>query len=864
MDIFQKLMEIEEETGSDVSTLKKLIQGGQLTTASNINRPTPRQDVIEIDAINEFMKRNPRADGGMLVQPSADGSRPGYKTAKRIEPNIGKTDLGKYEVKYKNKQIGTFDKISDAREALSIAKENDPPIPRKDVQLKGKVSFRSIVEQVMDDLLEEGYDAFSTADINSKLPKKIKNQYGVTNKTILKAIKTNRKLDKFKDFKFSKGTGLNQVKPLTKNKQKILIESFPEIDFDFTTGRKYGIDKTSDPVRWKKIKDFIEMPSEGLFPYGVEPKDGLWNSLYRSTVSGDRWQLISKVPKNWRKGGAWKKSKFKDTLTNKIITYDNLEKYVDSQGGKGTYKNSLKSWENRKALTDIKIIFKGKEQSLGGVLNQQAIAKFGKEIPSGAKNVPFFGAFQIAHKQGVGNNFWDVEVAYRDANLKLNSLNKQLLSELKTVDNLNQRKKIIKNYSKQIKALPGGASFMFEGQELGKAPTLKSATEAAFKDLGLSRTFNVNQKQILQNIQANSKLKECKIPAADGGRIGFALSDKCIRDGLNETKKKAAAGDKKAARQLVETAEAATKGRLLKNILGPGAILGELVFEGALIGNKILGGTPKDIAWAESYLSYLDPRKYSGQLDPLKMRREDMTTREIEDADGNIKTIDGPYANILRSGFAAQDQLSAFNEALQDREIAKNRGRTDQYNVAAADAREQGRFADQSADIISSEAFKDASNMAQEYIQGQEGQRMFPYNQFKQSIGRFESGEDRDYRRRKEQEMKNLYTQYSDDEIRQYLKQSLGTDDDKLIDQYLELTGVTERITPAVTRTLSGLDVLRTGAQEQETMQNLMGGAANFAGGGIAKLAGVSSGPPPESGPNSQGLQGLFNRVKKG
>ena len=35
------------------------------------------------------------------------------------------------------------------------------------------------------------------------------------------------------------------------------------------------------------------------------------------------------------------------------------------------------------------------------------------------------------------------------------------------------------------------------------------------------------------------------------------------------------------------------------------------------------------------------------------------------------------------------------------------------------------------------------------------------------------------------------------------------------------------------------------------------------AGGGIAKQAGDPSGPPPESGPNSQGLQGLFNRVKK-
>ena len=34
------------------------------------------------------------------------------------------------------------------------------------------------------------------------------------------------------------------------------------------------------------------------------------------------------------------------------------------------------------------------------------------------------------------------------------------------------------------------------------------------------------------------------------------------------------------------------------------------------------------------------------------------------------------------------------------------------------------------------------------------------------------------------------------------------------------------------------------------------------AGGGIAKLAGVDSGPPPASGPNSQGLQGLMKRVR--
>jgi hypothetical protein len=37
----------------------------------------------------------------------------------------------------------------------------------------------------------------------------------------------------------------------------------------------------------------------------------------------------------------------------------------------------------------------------------------------------------------------------------------------------------------------------------------------------------------------------------------------------------------------------------------------------------------------------------------------------------------------------------------------------------------------------------------------------------------------------------------------------------------------------------------------------------NKAGGGILKEAGDSSGAPPKSGPNPQGLQGLLNRVKK-
>ena len=49
-----------------------------------------------------------------------------------------------------------------------------------------------------------------------------------------------------------------------------------------------------------------------------------------------------------------------------------------------------------------------------------------------------------------------------------------------------------------------------------------------------------------------------------------------------------------------------------------------------------------------------------------------------------------------------------------------------------------------------------------------------------------------------------------------------------------------------------------------QQMQNIAtaGGIANLAGGGIAKLAGDRSGPPPEKGPDSQGLPGLLKRVR--
>jgi hypothetical protein len=68
-----------------------LFDDEQITTADQINRP---ERAIEKQAIDDFVKRNPMAGGGMLVQPGFGGMRQGYKGNKTypFKRPDGKTD----------------------------------------------------------------------------------------------------------------------------------------------------------------------------------------------------------------------------------------------------------------------------------------------------------------------------------------------------------------------------------------------------------------------------------------------------------------------------------------------------------------------------------------------------------------------------------------------------------------------------------------------------------------------------------------------------------------------------------------------------------------------------------------------------
>ena len=70
---------MDEKFLNKIVELQNLFDDNVVTTADKIPQPEPKKEVVDREAINEFMKRNPMAGGGMLVQPGFGGVRQGYK-----------------------------------------------------------------------------------------------------------------------------------------------------------------------------------------------------------------------------------------------------------------------------------------------------------------------------------------------------------------------------------------------------------------------------------------------------------------------------------------------------------------------------------------------------------------------------------------------------------------------------------------------------------------------------------------------------------------------------------------------------------------------------------------------------------------
>ena len=157
---------------------------GEVTTADKIERP---QKALDKQAIDDFMDRNPMAGGGMLVQPSSDGSRPGY-SGKAVEPNIRLSSTGNaYDVTIKRGEktfYKTFrkDDYENAKDALNAAKNFRDE--KKKIPFKVGIQNPQIVASSREEYNEKYRESKGLKDPTGKIKKakeretKIKNFIG--------------------------------------------------------------------------------------------------------------------------------------------------------------------------------------------------------------------------------------------------------------------------------------------------------------------------------------------------------------------------------------------------------------------------------------------------------------------------------------------------------------------------------------------------------------------------------------------------------------------------------------------------------------------------------------------------------------
>ena len=523
-------------------------------------------------------------DGGQLVSNTVDGSRPGYAGNKdkiiKIKNFIGKkkkikkTEIIKLlnDLEYPNwsdqlaklKQRGYLDNveiIDDYKQTRSTLKGGGSRINQvedifKNWKSTGKTNYtkQELIEALPEGAYEKNKKAYDTAEY------KIKKNY--------KSIKL---IEQRPD----------RSKPLPKSVQQKLVEAFPEIDFKFGTKaqpgygiRKYGVSKKDiGEALYVQIQAFAKYNLEPQFPKGTTPEGKLLHQMFRSTQPGSgggiRFQLVDKngkvipkekYPKNWRKNEAYKNIRILNTETGDII------KYTDDIKGKGismkeyinkveknpqAYDQALESYKLQKNISTTPYMYKGKEYTLGGTLNKnRVIENFKKEFkrfPTKNEMKNLFrsnnvGSWQVHHPEGVANNWWKSEVAFRDANMKLNYIDKNLKASLKTINNPKDKAKLIKQVSTEVKKLPGGISYIFEGQELGKPLNLKSVIEAPISQANLKVGEKITMQKSIKKLIASFGGGTCSVFSgkkaalkADGGRIGLQAGtpnlDDCFKSG---------------------------------------------------------------------------------------------------------------------------------------------------------------------------------------------------------------------------------------------------------------------------------------------------------------------------------------------
>ena len=882
-DIQEKILELMD-----------LFDEDEVTTANKIPRP---QSSLDKEAFDDFNIRNPLAGGGMLVQPSADGSRPGYKGKKFVE-----VDGTKYRVVQKGDKKGKivfrgrdpegnqlteyFNNKTDIKNRLEKGKKQNI-----DKQVKLKAESTADVNRVRNNIdnwtskwVKDNFNKYEIQD-NDKFIEDLKKAWSKESKKNI--YKLNKNIFKsgfsrwsddsisvlgFPNFTQVQGTSKRnplKIQGIVKTAGNLETQPF---SYDNFFKKVFFANKINSNKKLKnqfnKVFNFVNtdksklsqkqfIKAHGNFLTNLDP-DVMYMLSDDALASFSRYDLFSKTF-----GKPYEK--YRKEYIKKISSYfKTTSKIEKALGLPDNYITNQLSKEQKllKKVFRVKSLPPAFQYSMDhGIGLAYAASTNDKNIMKQAVNTLI--GMTNAQNQALGMGGWEKNRIKLLKNVKKDP---SLLSELNAHMKLgygdilpNQETFYkIEGTGKNTKIIP-----TFKGQNQPDRFKSYVAQISKQKVDDIKRAFQDKtiQKSILDFKKGNTKpienlLKQIK-----------AKNVKGVENALKQTGVKSSnAGF--ISRELLESAAKGIGN--VGRVLAKYGILPELGFVGGdYLVRTQLGDSPK-----EAFLRASDFYRPGDQTKEAEILE---TSRFFGDKAGQLvgRVID------------YEKQLAKIENLKQQKQSLENLTPTSDFSylpdtsqgIKNIDDSIKQATIDLNNKFNMTEAERTYANRIREET---DDARMATSNVAKTRLERSQSS---NYRMSAPQAMKDMKSQadlnlnmfpspptiaFLDPEKGiQYKNLSESSFED--IQNYRQLLKDFNVEPPSSKIFLEKRDQLRgmlpSEVAEDFGAEQAYGASGTFfgqplAGGGIAKIAGVDQGPPPESGPNSQGLKGLFKRAK--
>ena len=810
--------------------IMELFDEGEITTADQIDRP---QKALDREMFEDFNKRNPMAGGGMLVQPGFGGTRQGYATSKT------KTNKFKYKI---TNQHGTFysdtkrdtrggefrSRFSSKKEKLIMDQYN---LTKNDFKRHGKYGvpaiidgkpnpkYTSIVNFVKRDFKPP---VQSSGNIRFGNVIKVKKSQSVTS-AVQKKIMDNFELPpgekwNFKSNKnpngFKYGVGGREDNALVKRIERFLKQKEKyTIAADNATAKGWMMNAMNRLYK-NEIKNKVKYKD---LTYQPIKKDGIIIGFIDNTAAGAGkayYGLNKNTPENatsWTAHGDFKR----------------VNKFLDiSNGIKQEPGKVLQKILDDKGITKL-LDQKGVQLTLNDVLSHQ---RYYDVLSKTSSKALLERQIVLHHTKRVGSNL-ATAAATKDLQLLTGAIN----ANVNKLENTAKKRKLNFDEIEQLKN-HGAKITDFDGKVVGGGfsdPTKQfKLIEKGAIDYAKSDQFNIKT--------VTSYLERLGCGKAAGGRVfyneGAIGLTKCAEKGKNKLEMiiksgaKLDSNDAKLATQIIRAGRSLGSAFTLSGLLGPQALAFTALAEAGLVGYDMLttGKTLREVI-GDSLLNYALGEKT--KIDP----QEELFKRfsGLGYSDEQI----GKFANILNQtntlNTILKQDLKVGN--LQDEVKAFREQPKDQFMIADDEMLQTDQA------IRAEQALKDEQENLKNLLTDYRSQPPVGLNMEDTILGDMASGKFQETQQ--DLQAANIF---ADLQKEQTARDNFGR----------FFRGA--RSEQAREDRIAGLEQDYLNLLQERGPQ-----LTPFAGGGIAKLAGIDEGPQTVSmNPDSQGLRSLKKRVK--